>query len=105
MSDSFLYWIFPISSTSVAGTSKFIVHIPRIPRTDVILIYYFVKVQVMTISRSVSYIIKPRTGAMAPRRIIMVQRETFLKVHLGSIRPIALLGEFRVRVGGIRYSL
>ena len=59
----------------------------------------------MTISRSVSYIIKPRTGAMSPRRIIMVQRETFLKVHLGSIRPIALLGEFRVRVGGIRYSL
>ena len=59
----------------------------------------------MTISRSVSYIIKPRTGTMAPRRIIMVQRETFLKVHLGSIRPIALLGEFRVRVNGLRYSL
>ena len=70
------------------------------PRADVILIGYLMKYQMIIMSRSAKYIIRSRSGIMAPRIIIMLQSDIYFRIHLESISTISLLGNFSGKVGG-----
>ena len=77
----------------------------RIPCTDLILMGYFMEVQVRSIIISVMYIIKSDIGVMDLRRILMHQRKLLFRVHLKNIRTIYLIGNCRSRVGDLERAL
>ena len=58
-----------------------------------------------TITKSIDYIIRLITGFVDPRKIIMLQKEVFLRTHLDRARKFSLPGKFRGRVGGIGDAL
>ena len=91
-----------ISSAYGGEISQFSISIPR---TDMILMGYFMKGKLRTISRILSYIIRPSTGFMYPKGIPILKREMLLGIHLESISNISLLGTFRVSVGGLGDAL
>ena len=63
------------------------------------------KVQVSTISRSVKYIIRPGTGFMTLRSILIPQGGGCLSINLERIKTADLLGKFRSIIGVLGYVL
>ena len=81
---------------------QFVVHIPRM---GVILMGFWMEVQVSTIRSSVICENKYKTGFMALSKILMISCEILLKIHLNSIMIIYLLGSFRGIVDVYGYAL
>ena len=102
LSPSLIFWCMPISLVSISGIRQFIVHIPS---TDVTLMGYFVKIQVMAISRSIRYIVRSNTGFITSSIILVPQRGVLFRIHLEIINTVSILGEFRFRFGDLLYSI
>ena len=92
----------PIGSASVGGMRQFRF---QITITDVILVVYFIKVQLRTINRIMKYINSEITGVMGPRVIIMLKRKCLLIIRLQRTITIFLLGKCNGRFGDLGDAL
>ena len=72
---------------------------------DVILMGYWVSVQVSTIMSSVMYKSKYRMGDMILRRVLMIPYRIFLRGHLRNTRSTDMLGDGRGIVDGLGDAL
>ena len=105
LSPSLVFLHPPISSTSVGGMIQFV---SQIHSMGVILVGYWVAVQVSTMRSSVMYNGKFRMGDINLSRVTMITCYTLLRSYLRSASIVSMIGSYRggfYGLGGVTLQL